>query len=528
MPNDQRQLFKNTLILTVTSIVMRSVSLSFTLYLRGKLGEEGVGLFSLVMNLFSFAATLATGGVSLVTTRLVSEALGRDDPAAAKAAFRKCLGYALFFGFFACLLLILTALPLGRYALGDDRTVPSLYALALSLPCLALSSSFSGYFTATRRVSKSAAVQLAEQFCRIAVTVGAFTLLAPKTLTFLCLFVVLGAVVSDLLSCLLSGLLCLYDARHHLGKTAAILPKGFQKTLLSIALPIAFSTYFRSALVTIEHLLIPKGLIAFGLSRSEALAVFGVLEGMALPILLFPYALLTPYCNLLMPEIARNMAKKNRIAIAEKAADAITFTVTFGIGAAAVMLTLPNTLGRVLCQNEEAGKLIAALAPLLPIMYTDTAVDAVLKGANEQVFTMRVNLLDALLGVALAFFTVPRFGIFGYVFNIIACEIVNFSLSITRLYKIAPPKLSLCRLFLLPLFSATLAAFFMRRLLPLFSLSDKFSLFLAIALFGILYTGTTVFGIRLLKVLKNTAFRKKDRFTLIASDPPQRKGLDAT
>lgn len=477
----------HTLILTAVAILMRSVSLSFNLYLRNALGEEGIGLFSLIMNLFSFAVTLASGGVTLVTTRLVAEALGRNRPSEAKSAFRKCLRYALFFGTLAFFLLFSLSELLGQRLLHDTRTIPSLKALAVSLPFLALSSSFSGYFTAVRRSVKSAAVQLGEQFCRIFLTVMAFTRLSPKDLGSMCLFVVLGSVVSDIVSCLGSALLFCLDEKKHNRATPSRLPKSFHKTLLAIALPVAFSSYFRSALVTVEHLLIPKGLVLFGLSEGEALAAFGVLEAMALPVVLFPYALLTPFCTLLVPEVARHLASGNRKGIETTAARAIDFTLLFGIGATTVLLTLSHSIGGILCQSDEAGLLIASLSPLLPIMYTDTAVDSLLKGTGEQLFTMRVNLFDSILGVLLALITVPRYGIFGYVFNIILCEIINFSCSITRLYQKAPPKLSLFRSLALPLSASLLSAFLLRRLLPCFSLHDKASLFGAIILSALLY-----------------------------------------
>ncbi len=482
-----RRFLQNTLILSATAILMRSISLSFNLYLKSALGEEGIGLFSLVMNLFSFAVTLATGGVSLLTTRLVSEALGKGKKEEARSAFRKCRRYALFFGILAFLLLFSLADFLGKSVLGDSRTIPSLRALAVSLPFLALSSSFSGYFTAVRRVSKSAAIQLLEQFCRIFLSAGAITYFAPKELSTLCLFVVLGGAISDIVSCLASALLAYLDERKHLEGKRADLPREYNKKLLAIALPIAFSSYFRSALVTIEHLFIPKGLIRFGLSQSEALAAFGVLEAMALPIILFPYALLTPFCSLLVPEVARQKAIEDKTALSQSASSAVSFTAAFGIGVAAILLTLSNAIGETLCQSKEAGKLIALLAPLVPIMYSDTAVDSVLKGANEQLFSMRINLLDSLLGVALAFITVPRFGLYGYVFNIIFCEIVNFSFSATRLYRVAPPTVSLWKTVALPLSAAILSAKLLTLLLPFCPPDDKLSLFFAIFVFFSLY-----------------------------------------
>ena len=498
-----RRFCKNTLVLTVAAIAMRSISLSFNLYLKSALGEEGVGLFSLVMNLFSFAVTLATGGVSLLTTRLVSEALGREQPREARSTFQKCRRYALCFGTLAFLLLFTLADLLGEGVLGDKRTIPSLRLLAVSLPFLALSSSFSGYFTAVRRVAKSAAVQFGEQLCRVFLSVSLITYFAPKELSALCQAVVLGGVIADILSCLVSFCLVLLDQKRHLPDKAAPLPQGYRKTLLAIALPIAFSSYFRSALVTIEHLFIPKGLLKFGLSQTEALAAFGVLEAMALPVILFPYALLTPFCSLLVPEIARQYATNDQKGLSESASKALTFTATFGIGVSALLITLSNTIGTLLCQSEEAGRLIATLAPLVPIMYSDTAVDSVLKGANEQLFSMRVNLFDSLVGVLLALITVPRFGLYGYVFNIIFCEIVNFSFSITRLYRVAPPKLSLVKTVAIPLAAAILTSKLFTQILPFSPPDDKISLFFAVFLYFALYL-PALFLLRKLPILHRT------------------------
>lgn len=500
-----RRFFQNTLILSLAAIVMRSVALSFNLYLKNTLGEAGIGLFSLVMNLFSFAITLATGGVSLLTTRLVSEALGREDEKEARAAFRKCRHYALFFGILAFLLLFSLSDFLGNAVLKDARTIPSLKALAVSLPFIALSSSFSGYFTATRRVSKSAAVQLGEQLLRVFLSVTLITYLAPKNLESLCLAVVFGGVFADIFSATVSGILAHLDVKRHLEKGKKTLPKDYNKKLLAIALPIAFSSYFRSALVTVEHLLIPRGLVAFGLSQADALAAFGVLEATVLPVILFPYALLTPFSSLLVPEVARQMAQNDRDALTKTASRALTFTAGFGIGVAALLITLSSAIGNTLCQNKEAGILIATLAPLVPIMYSDTAVDAILKGANEQLFSMRVNLADSLLGVALAFVTVPRFGLYGYLFNIILCEIVNFSFSVSRLWRVAPPKLSFSRTLLLPIAAAVLSSHALLKILPHYPLDTKFSLFSAIFLFALLYFAT------LILLQKATTIHKREK-----------------
>lgn len=502
IPQNGIRFAKNVLLLTATSLLMRSVSLSFNLYLNEKLGSDGVGLFSLIMSVFSFAVTFATSGISLLATRLVSEALGRKKPAEAKEAMKKCVGYSLFFGITGCVLLLALARPIGVYLLGDSRTVLSLSALAISLPFIALSAAFSGYFSAVRRVSKSAAAQVGEQFLKITFTVMALTYLAPADLETMCLFVVLGSVLSDFFSFLFSLGFFLFDMKKHNRAKATHVPKDLSRKLLAIGLPIAFSSYFRSALVTVEHLLIPKGLLAFGLTQTEALAEYGILEAMALPMVMFPYAFLTPFCNLLVPEVAERRAAERQEDVRAIAGKALSFVAIFGIGTAAILLTLSHEIGRVICDNEKAALYIAMLAPLVPIMYADTTVDSLLKGLDEQLYSMRVNIFDSLLSVALALITVPLWGIRGYILNIVLCELVNFALSASRLMLKIRPAFSPLSGLLLPLAAAILSCALFRTLLPHFPfITGKLGLFSAIFLAAVLYALTlfalrSLFGIR--------------------------------
>lgn len=453
---------KNVLLLTGTGLLLRTVSLSFNLYLKNKLGGEGVGLFSLIMSVFGFAVTFATGGTALMVTRLVSEALGKNRPREVKTVMQKSLLYALFFGATAGFLLFTFAPLLGQKVLGDARTVKSLRTLALSLPALALSSAFSGYFTAVRRVSRSAAVQIGEQLLRVFLTMAALSFLAPAELEAMCFFVVLGGVISDLASFALSAFVFLRDRKKYApapalpadGQGAAARQKreeALTKKMLAIGLPVAFSSYFRSALVTVEHLLIPKGLRQFGMTAAEALAGYGLLEAVCLPILMFPYAFLTPFYSLLVPEIAEKKAAGQEEDVRRLSARALGFSLMFGVGVSAVMIATAPLLGQVMGGSAAAGRLLALLAPLIPVMYADTIVDSLLKGVNEQLYTMRVNIADAVLSVILALITVPKFGIYGYVFNIIFCEIVNFALSAARLFTTIAPAFSFCKDLLLPM-----------------------------------------------------------------------------
>jgi stage V sporulation protein B len=147
-------------------------------------------------------------------------------------------------------------------------------------------------------------------------------------------------------------------------------------------------------------------------------------------------------------------------------------------------------------------------------MYIDTATDALLKGLGQQVYSMNVNIIDALLSVILVFFLVPRFGIHGYVITIYITEIFNAACSIARLLHISHLRLRLVRLLLLPLISAIGAAALSNIFFHyIYIRSGSVALTTHISCFAVLYLALLIFTDTLpisdLKWLKNLFFCKQ-------------------
>ena len=89
--------------------------------------------------------------------------------------------------------------------------------------------------------------------------------------------------------------------------------------------------------------------------------------------------------------------------------------ILFSIGCAGIMIFFSFEIGNVIYPQTDAGLYIKMIAPLIPIMYIDTSVDAILKGLGEQVYSMGVNIVDSLLSVILVIILLPRYGIMGYI-----------------------------------------------------------------------------------------------------------------
>lgn len=431
---NRKRLIMNTALLTGSSLAMSAISMAFQVWLAGRIGSAGIGLYQLVLSVAFLCTTFAVSGIRFAATRLVSEELGHERSWSVAAAMRRCFAYSLFFGLSAMAVLFSFAEPIGFLWIGDARTVKSLKLIAFSMPFLSLSSVMSGYFTACGRVWKPTVVHLGEQLITIGF-VAYFLAHSPAgDIEKNCAAVMLGNVCGDVISFVCMLLFYLTD-RHSVRDYSAQKLK-LTSRMLKVALPLAVSAYARSALSTLEHLLVPRGLKAAGFSADRALSGYGVIQGMVLPIVSFPACILMALAELIIPELTEAQVRGNDGDISKTVSLLIKKGLGYSSAVALVLFVFADKLGVRIYSSPEAGDYLRLLAPLIPIMYTDMVADGCLKGLGQQLWCMGINLLDALLGVLLVWQVLPVFALKGYICIIYFNECLNFALSIMRLRKV--------------------------------------------------------------------------------------------
>ena len=466
-----RKYLANGTLMTAVALILRGLGVAFNAYITKKIGAEALGLYTLLGSVYSFALTLALSGINLTVTRLVSDALGENDKAKVRASMKKCIGYSLFFGTLSAALLIIFATPLATGVLKDSRLIKPLRLCGATLPLIALSSCFNGYFTAVRRVYKNAITQISEQLARIFFCIFLLDVFFGRDMESCCIALVLGGALSEILSFTISLLFFVFERQDKIKSPKTnINERQITKKMLSIALPLAFSTYFRSALLTIEHILIPIGIEKSGSNRSQSLVAYGTLQSMVMPLVLFPSAIIHSFSGLLVPELAELKIQRNKTEIKYVAGRVCHLALVFAVGISGIMIYFSNEIGLGIYGSEDAGRYIRLVAHIIPIMYLDTTVDNMLKGLGEHVYTMAINITDTLCSLAMVWILIPKMGIYGYITLIIVSEIFNSSASIYKLVKVTKMRFNLIKWFTLPVFSiilSTIAIGILRNFIPL-------------------------------------------------------------
>ena len=453
---NKKRFFINGALLSLTSVLMQLIGVSFNVWVSNKIGASGAGLYSLIMSVYVFAVTLANSGITLAATRLISQNLAYCDTASCAKCAILCILHGLFFGSLALVLMLFSADFIGTTLLSEPKTVLCLKVLSLSLPFVGMSAAISGYFTAVRRVSKNAAAQLFEQFVRICAVTVFFKRFMQNDTMRACLCLVGAGTLAEICSFLFIYFLYIADKKKHKTDKTPSSPPVLKK-LLGISLPVAFSAYLRSALRCLEHILIPRCLKKSALTFSAPLALYGVVHGMVMPVLLFPSSFLGAFSSLLIPEITHCQKLERNEQIKRIMKKVYSCTFIFSVLACAIFYAFSAPLGMALYNNPDAARFIKLLAPLTIAMYADGVTDALLKGIGEQVYSMQVNIIDAFLSVILTVFLIPRCGIGGYIAVIYITELINLFLSLERLIYVTDFKINLTEWLIKPIFWALTA-----------------------------------------------------------------------
>lgn len=409
---------KNAALMTGADVLLRLAGMGLRIWLANALGGEGMGLYQLVLAVYSLFVTLATAGVSVAATRLMAEELARS-PAEARGMLHRLLLAGVGLGMLALAAQFGLAGLAAKWWLGDVRAAGALRVSSLGLPWMAVSSVLRGFFIARRQVEPNVLSQLAEQTVRIGIVWAALE--RADALGWdvggRCTAVLGATAVSEAVSTGLMALFYRKEARRCFGARPACRPQEPGKRLWDILWPVEGGRCLASALHTAENMLVPACLavyLQFSGGRAEAVAQYGSLKGMALPLLTFPFGLLGSLSVLLMPEITQAHLRGQNGRLAALIDRMLRLTGYFSALAGAAFWVWGQPLAEALYGSAEAGSYLVILGPAMPLMYLESMVDGAMKGVGEQKAAFRYSVWDAVLRLAGVAVLLPRYGMRGF------------------------------------------------------------------------------------------------------------------
>ena len=451
---------KNAALLTGADVLLRLAGMGLRIYLANALGGEGMGLYQLVLAVYALFVTLATAGVSVAATRLMAEELARGR-AQARGMLVRLAGTGLLLGAAAMAAQYGLAGAAARWWLGDVRAAGALRVSAFGMPWMALSAVLRGFFIARRRVEPNVLSQLVEQSVRIGIIWYALEWGNAPDVSARCTAVLAATAVSEAVSACILLLFYRGEAVRAFGAEKARRPANPARRLWEILWPVEGGRCLASALHTAENMLVPACLTVCLLDaggRSAAVAQYGSLKGMALPLLTFPFGLLGSLSVLLMPEITQAHIRGERARLGCLLDRMLRLTGCFSALAGALFWVWGEPLALLLYHSQEAGFYLRVLGPAMPLMYLESMVDGAMKGMGEQKAVFRYSLWDAVLRIAGVLLLLPRWGMKGFLWVILLSSAYTCQMNTARLLHVSGLKPRLWRWLGAPALAALVSA----------------------------------------------------------------------
>ncbi|MCI5620071.1 MAG: oligosaccharide flippase family protein [Lachnospiraceae bacterium] len=416
-------LIGGTLLLTLTGLLSKVIGFFFKIFLSRTIGAEGVGIYQLIFPVYAMGIAFSASGIQTAISRNVAAASGKPGSA-------HPIQY-LYAGLFLSLILSLLAeLPIYFFSdelaltiLDEPRCSSLLRIVSYALPFACVHSCVNGYYYGQKKTAIPAVTQLAEQCVRVFSAYILVEICLEKQLKITPALAVWGIVCGEIASMLIS-LTCLRLQK---------LRRGFCHALRSVAVfavPLTANHVTYHAFSSVEAILIPLQLKAFGYSNSDALSVFGILTGMAMPMILFPSALTNSVSVLLMPTISEAVAKKDLALVRKATQKTIIYCLLLGFACTGFFLLTGGFIGQYIFHNTLAGNFIRILGWICPFLYLATTLSSILHGLGKPATAFYINLGGCTLRILCILLLIPSFGIRSYLYSMLASQLLVAGLCI--------------------------------------------------------------------------------------------------
>lgn len=461
------QILRGTVILAAAGIITRILGLYNRVFLANTIGAGQMGIYQLIFPVFMVCNAVCCSGIETALSRLTAAYGGQGRHGNIRRLVRigVCTSMAL-----ACILaagVYFLAGPVSIYILKEPGCKECLKVLAFVIPFSTAHSCVLGYFYGTKQTLVPGISQLIEQICRVsAIYILSVSLFYGSETG--AVLAVWGMVAGDGISCIYT----LISYKIHVKRLQARLEKKqanrenetasghfLFRQLMGDALPLTINRLSLTVLQSIESILIPSMLKLYYTASGEAMEIYGVVTGMAMPFITFPSTLTNALASMLLPTVAEAAAKNDYGLVKRAVSKSIHYCLLIGIFSMSIFVLYGNSLGMVFFKDEMAGQFLTSFALLCPFIYMSAALASVLNGLGKTRLTLLHNVLSVGVRIFCVVILVPKMGITGYFFGMLLASLLLCGLHTFRIFKLCGLFFSVMKSLVLPAICVSAAGY---------------------------------------------------------------------
>ena len=473
--NVKKTFLSGVFLLSVSTVLVKVVGLLYKIPMLSYLGAEGMGYFNSAYEIYAFFCVIATAGLPVALSVLISAALAKGETGRVKRLYRASLVAFLIIGILGSVLMAVFA---GQFCnlIRSENAKLSILAISPTVLLICVSSALRGYFQGFGKMAQTAVSQLIEAIGKLAfgLLLARAALLAGRPTYQVAAAAGVGLTLGTLASLfylIIEKVRFRKKQNEKMIEQAQISEKpekigSICASLAKLAVPITLGAVSVNLTKLIDMAMILRRLQSIGYNEVLANEAYGGYTTLALSV----YGLLPTLVNSialpLIPLLSAAIASENKERQLALVQASYRITAVFAVPAAVGISIFAKPILSLLFAREEAAVLSAA--PLLSVLGVSVFLSCMITATNSVLHAYRsVNrpILSLLAGsvvkIAVAYFFIgnPNIGILGAPISSFFCNAVVVLLNLIfadRLCRVP----SLWKTFLKPLAFSGVSAFF--------------------------------------------------------------------
>lgn len=416
-------------IVTFLSVAERGLGFLYRIVLSRLIGAEGLGLYQVALSVFAVFLTIGTGGLPTCVSRLIAKSKAENNPLGARQAVSSGLTISLLCTLPVCVFLGLFAENL-PFLFSDTRCIPLFKLLLCGLTFSSLYAVLRGNFWGHKRFLLPSVLELAEEI--VMVISGVLLLQNVQGATDGATKAVYAVVISYLFSFTAASVGFFITK----GKLSS--PRPMLKPLFLSSAPITAVRASGSLINSAIAVLLPVMLIRAGFTPSDALKAFGVVSGMAMPVLMIPATVIGSLALVLVPRLSEDFYAKNTQRLYSNIRRGLSVAFFIACFLSPLFFVLGKDLGLIAFGNTQAGELIQAGCPLLIPLSLTMISTSTLNSMGFEKQTFFFFFISAAVQLVCILFLPSVCGVYAYLIGLGASYTVNAVCNIVFISRQCP------------------------------------------------------------------------------------------
>lgn len=470
-------------VLVVAHLVVKIIGACFKIPLANILQETGMAYFTRAYNLYAALFVMATAGLPVAVSKMVSESLAKENFAESKKILKAAIALLTIIGTIGTCVLFFGARSFAEGAFNSPGSYLSIVAISPAILFISILSAFRGYFQGHSNMVPTAYSEVLEAVSKLVIgLLGAYLLMSVSSEV-----AAAGAISGVTLGGLLALILLVFfyfknrKSTSSTNATAASSSKKIFVRLLTIAVPITIGAAVMSLTNVIDTFMISNRLSSitvdesifktltefFGVSVNDARigesitsaaadVMYGSYSGYAMSLFNLPPSIVTSISMSIVPAISAALAIKNHSQAKLLTESSIRITTMFALPCAIGMSVLSSPILVALYNNSRAQDTLALLSLAIIFVCIVSVTTSILQAAGHVFIPVRNMLIGGAFKILSNYIliAVPELNIGGAPISTFCCYLIIAGLNIAAIIKIIRPDFNFKDFILKPLISA--------------------------------------------------------------------------